>query len=197
MTTANRTTKSLLLLVGALLATTSPARAQGDATTPFAPMAQATGGFGAPTQWVLTMSTTPGSGFVFVRKVSGGSSEIALHPALDYFIADHISVGGVVGIGYVSGDAGRTTIDLGARIGYDLNIQDRIGVWPMAGLFVSHVSDDANHSSNTATSLTLFAPFLYHLAPHFFVGLGPSFQLGLSGGDYKQYGLDFTLGGWI
>jgi hypothetical protein len=198
MTTVKRTTKSLLLLLGALLATTSPARAQTDATTPaFAPMAQTTGGFGAPTQWVLTMSTTPTSGFVFVRKVSGGSSEIALHPALDYFIADHISVGGVVGIDYVSGDAGSTRIDLGARIGYDLNIQDRIGVWPMAGLLVSHVSDDANHSSNTATSLTLFAPFLYHPAPHVFVGLGPSFQLGLSGGDYKQYGLDFALGGWI
>ena len=29
------------------------------------------------------------------------------------------------------------------------------------------------------------------------LGLGPSFQLGLSGGDYKQYGLDFALGGWI
>ena len=67
MTTVDRTTKSLLLLLGALLAATSPARAQSDATTPaFAPMAQATGGFGAATQWVLTMSTAPGSGFVFV-----------------------------------------------------------------------------------------------------------------------------------
>ena len=103
----------------------------------------------------------------------------------------------MVGFDYVSGDASSTKLDLGARIGYDLTIQDRIGVWPMAGLFVSYVSDDASHSSNTATSLTLFAPFLYHPAPHFFVGLGPSFQLGLSGGDYKQYGLDFTLGGWI
>ena len=45
--------------------------------------------------------------------------------------------------------------------------------------------------------MNMFAPFLYHLVPHLFVGAGPSLSFLLSGGDGSSYGLDFVLGGWL
>ncbi len=206
-----RSSTVLAIATSVLLATTTLARAEGQGqgqgegqgddsafakpAPTFAPMVQAAGGFGAPTQWVLTMSTAPGGGSFFLHKVSGGTWAVNLQPALDYFLTDRVSVGGVVGIGHVSGDEGTTTVSLGARAGFNLNLIDRLGLWPTGGLFIAHTS--LPHDSNTATSLALYAPFLYHLAPHLFVGAGPSFQHGLSGGDYTLYGLDVTIGGWI
>jgi hypothetical protein len=54
----------------------------------------------------------------------------------------------------------------------------------------------------------LYAPFLYHLASHFFVGLGPLLSADLAAsesaagksGDAPKvvtYGLAFTVGGWM
>jgi hypothetical protein len=191
-----------LPLITALVLTASAARAQDDgapfakpAETASAPMAPSAGGFGAPTQWVLSMATAAGSSSFFLHKQSGGGWEVNLQPALDYFITDRISVGGLVGVDHVSGDEGTTTVALGARAGFNLNVVDRITLWPTAGVYVSHTS--LPHDSNTASRLAVFAPFLYHAAPHVFVGAGPSFQYGLSGGDYKLYGLDLIIGGWL
>jgi hypothetical protein len=190
-----------LLFCATVLLAVSTARAEGEETAPFAnppppAFAAAHGGsFGGATQWVLSMATATGSSTFFLHKVSGGSWELNLQPALDYFITDRVSVGGLVGIDHTSGDEGTTTVALGARAGFNLKIADQMGLWPTAGIYVSHVS--MPHDSNTATRLAIFAPFLYHPAPHVFVGAGPSFQLGLSGGDYKLYGLDVIIGGWL
>jgi len=51
--------------------------------------------------------------------------------------------------------------------------------------------------STSHTYLGIFAPFLYVPAPHFFIGLGPTFNQGLSGGTGQDFGLDFMIGGWI
>jgi hypothetical protein len=191
-----------LVLFATLLLAGSTARAEGEEAAPFAnpppaAFAPAHGGgsFGGATQWVLSMATATGSSTFFLHKVSGGSWELNLQPALDYFITDRVSIGGLVGVDHTSGDAGATTVSVGARAGFNVNVVDRVTFWPTAGLYVSHVS--LPHDSNTATRLAIFAPFLFHPAPHIFVGAGPSFQLGLSGGDYKLYGLDVIIGGWI
>ena len=57
--------------------------------------------------------------------------------------------------------------------------------------------DSRNHSTNTSSSFGIFAPFLYHLVPHLFVGVGPSFSIQLTDNNGKMYGLDFVLGGWL
>ena len=80
---------------------------------------------------------------------------------------------------------GRRWLDLGARAGFNLNINDNVGFWPSAGLSVQHDNiepqlDDVRPRSD------MFAPFLYHLVPHLFVGLGPSFAVRLSGGGRQQ-----------
>lgn len=192
-----------LLALGA----SSAARAQDSFSTappgeappaPFAPAAAPGGGFGAIGEWVLSMQTTSfggsSGGFLFLHKQSGGGYEIAVHPAIDYFVTHSVTVGGMVGIDYSSG--GSTTVGLGARAGFNMNINDRVGFWPTAGVFGSHTSNPDQPSSSSA-GLLIFAPFLYHLAPHFFAGLGPSFDMSFNNNQQKDFGIDFVIGGWF
>jgi hypothetical protein len=85
---------------------------------------------------------------------------------------------------------------VGGRAGYALNASERVTFWPMAGINVNHASDSMQHTSNTSVSVHIFAPFLYHVAPHFFLGVGPSFDLAINGGG-KDFGIDSIVGGWF
>src|ERR1022692_2281679 len=155
-----------LLALGA-----SPSRAQdsfspappGEAPpAPFAAAAAPGGGFGAIGEWVLSMQTTAfggsSGGFLFLHKQSGGDYQIAVHPGIDYFLTHSVTVGGMAGIDHSSG--GSTTEGIGARAGFNLNINDRIGFWPTAGVFGSHTSNP-DHTSSSSAGLLIFAPFLY------------------------------------
>jgi hypothetical protein len=190
----------LLLGAALMLAGAGAARAEGEAAG-FAPAAAATGGtgFGVAGQLVLSMGATTDE-HLFLHKQSGGGWQLQLSPALDYFLTSRIAVGGVLGYRHASGAAGTNAdgtdrILLGARVSTNLDINDRFSFWPLAGLYFERTS--ADHGSTTNTWLGVFAPFLFHLAPHFFVGAGPSFQLNLSGPDGTQYGIDSVLGGWF
>ena len=152
-------------------------------------------GFAAVGQWVLTMKTAGDSGYVFYHQPSGGPWELSLHPTLDYFITSGVSIGATAGYYHSSADTGITVFDLGGRAGFNININDHLGFWPTAGLGFNINSRDYN--TGTRTAFGLFAPFLYHLVPHLFVGLGPSFSQQLSGGDGRTFGIDFVLGGWL
>jgi hypothetical protein len=160
---------------------------------PFA--ASPSAGFGAIGQWVLTMKTTGDNGYVFFHKSGGDDWELSLHPSIDYFITNNVSLGATVGYRYSPAATGTTVVDFGARAGFNLTINDNLGFWPTAGLSVN--VDSRDHNTNTHTTFGVFAPFLYHLVPHLFVGLGPSFALPLSGGGGNSYGVDFVLGGWL
>jgi hypothetical protein len=181
-------------LAAAALAAPASARAQESTTPPpaFAPATGAGGGFGGTGQWVLSLGGTNDT-FFFLHKQSGGGWQLQILPALDYFITSSVSVGGAVGFRHDSG-SGDTPVIIGARAGFNLNISGPVGFWPMAGVFGTHVFH--THGSDNSATLRLFAPFLYHLAPHFFIGGGPSFDLSLTS-DGNQYGLDIILGGWI
>jgi hypothetical protein len=163
-----------LFAVGALSAQSSVAQAQGGGNA-----------FGAPGQIAITGE--------FEGHLLNGW-ELRLHPSLDYFIANNVSIGGVVGIKYNSGGSA-TTIDLGVRAGYNLNIVNQVSFWPTVGIFYSHFSADGQ-ASGSSTSLRIFAPFLYHIAPHFFLGAGPIFNLPLDNGG-NSYGLQSVVGGWF
>jgi hypothetical protein len=195
----------IAVLATAAFMSPSPAHAQDD-SAPFAnppppaaaPMAAVGRSFGAAGQWVGSMRTSPGSGFVYFHNPSGAGWEISIHPAVDYFLAQRISIGGVFGYTYApgtSGAAGTTTVDLGARAGFNLDITGAFGFWPTAGIAARVLR--AERVTTTSSALQIFAPFLWHPAGHVFAGLGPSFNAGLSGGDYTEFGLDFIIGGWI
>jgi hypothetical protein len=184
------------LFLAAALASATTARAEGE-TPGFAPVADAAGGFGAVGQIVLSLGATADEHFFFHK--SGGAWELQLAPAADYFIAPHISVGGVVAYDHASGGgangAGLDTVRIGARAGYAYAFNDRFGVWPMAGLRFDYAH--ADHGSNTSTWLPIYVPFMFHPAPHFFVGAGPSVQVHLTGDVSTVWGIDSMLGGWF
>jgi hypothetical protein len=171
----------------------APAASTSGSGAGFAPAATPGGGFGQVGQWVLSMqsyNTGNGPSF-FIAKQSGGDTSLVVQPALDYFLINGVSVGGVVGVGYLGGT---TTVDLGARAGLNLNIAEHIGFWPTAGVDVDY--RNGNHTSSTEGSLVIAAPFLYHVVPHFFLGIGPFFGYQFDG-NYTVYGLDFVIGGWL
>ena len=201
--------KPILTCVAALvLASSATAYAKGadDPSTKDAPFAGNTkssspapfaaspsAGFAAMGQWVLTMRTTGDEGFFF-RKPSGGDWQLSLHPSLDYFIINSVSLGAAFGYFYSPADTGTTVVSVGGRAGFNLNINDNLGFWPTAGVGLTF--DSRDHGNDTTTFFGIFAPFLYHLVPHLFVGLGPSFSMQLDGGS-KVYDVDFVLGGWL
>jgi hypothetical protein len=156
--------------------------------------AAAASNFGGAGAWVISMqsynagSATPS--FFFAKHASGGST-VFVQPGLDYFIGNGISVGGVVGLIHSSGS---TTVNFGARAGFNQGLTEHVSFWPTVGVDGSY-----NHTttSTTTAQLEVFAPFLYHVAPHFFLGAGPFLSYFVKGGPDTQYGLDFVIGGWL
>jgi hypothetical protein len=186
----SRTAVPLALAVTLLL---GPARAHAQAEpAPFAPPA-ASAELGAQGQWVLSLGATSAPYLSFRKQ--GGDWVLALNPAIDTFIAPHVSVGGAVTYQHSSAGTGYDVVGLTARAGYSLPVTERVGFWPLGMLGVQHQS--GNHASSTATLFTLYAPFLFHIVPHLFVGAGPSFTLFLSGGNDSVFGIDTLLGGWF
>ena len=165
-------------LACALLALPAAARAQelapptAGASSGGAAPAASGAAFGSAGQWALTVRSlnagNSASSFFF-DKQAGGPWTVTLQPALDYFIAGGVSVGGVVGFSYASG--GITTVAVGARAGFNQALNEHFGFWPTIGVDASF-----QHSTGVTTTLVpleIFAPFLYHPAPHLFLGAGP------------------------
>lgn len=189
-----------LSLFTALALTTAPSFAQSDV----APMA-ATGpgigayanNFGQAGQIVISNSLGLIGGLdglgLGVGRYEGGTWVVVVQPALDYFVAPNISVGGLVGLRYTKPSFGdsNTELHLGARAGYNLVLTDVISLWATLGIkFVDPGVGDS------FTSAKVFAPFLFHPVPHFFVGLGPSFEQGLSD-SFTNFGLESLIGGYL
>lgn len=158
----------------------------------FAPSAMPGATFGTSGQWVISAeSYNSATSLVFYKQASSGSN-LFLQPALDYFLSSGLSVGGLVGFGY---GGGTTTVNLGARAGFNQALVSSVSFWPTAGIIGSFQSENGNSSSSA--KLVVLAPFLYHPAPHFFLGAGPFLSYLVKGGPDTQYGLDFVIGGWL
>jgi hypothetical protein len=153
--------------------------------------------FGMAGTWVVSVqsfnagSATPS--FFFAKQASGGS-RLFIQPGLDYFIGNGISVGGVVGFGYTSGSPNTTVVNLGARAGFNQGLTEHVSFWPTIGVDGSYIH---NTGSSSTAALEVFAPFLYHVGPHFFLGAGPFLSYLVKGGPDTEYGLDFVIGGWL
>lgn len=149
----------------------------------------------------LSISNTSVSG------IDGSTTSLILRPAVDWFFADSISVGGFVGVEYTSTPGGSSSvISIGPRIGYNLPLSERLSIWPKAGFsFASTSTDiddiggvDGDEETNTAIQLNLFVPVMFHPVQHFFLGFGPALDADLSG-DSKATTIAarLTLGGWL
>jgi hypothetical protein len=143
---------------------------------------------------------------------SGSTTTLILRPAVDYFVIDSLSIGGFLGLEYAAPPGGSTTaLSIGPRVGYNLRFSDSFSVWPKVGLSFASTTQkedattlpdgtrvDPTDVSSTSLQLNLFLPVLFHPAQHFFIGVGPAFDLDLTGSNKATtIALRLALGGWV
>jgi hypothetical protein len=170
------------------------------------------GTFGVKGQVAISSDTGLSLSNTSIDGVDGSTTTLILRPAVDYFVIDYLSVGGFLGLEYNSTPGGsNTTFSVGPRIGYDIPISEHFTIWPKVGFSFATTSQDQDDvelpeggtvqnddESNTSIQLNLFAPFMFHPVEHFFIGLGPAFDLDLSGDNKATtVALRLTLGGWL
>jgi hypothetical protein len=117
----------------------------------------------------------------------------------DYFVIDGLSVGAALGWLHSTGEqeeedaSGETekndlpTYDgilFAPRVGYALMFQKMLGIWPRGGVtYVSFSSEtDAVEVSGNHLALTLEVPFVISPVEHVAFTVGPTLDLGISGG---------------
>jgi hypothetical protein len=160
---------------------------------------QTSGRFGGPRQLVI------GADFVLSFSSVRQLSLINIQPALDYFVARNLSVGGVVSYASIElGGARMTQIGAMPRIGYAAALGPSVSLWPRLGIGVRRMGAAGSEDSRWSLPINIFAPLLWHPAPHFFVGGGPVFETelvsradGESADKLTQFGFLTLVGGYL
>jgi hypothetical protein len=112
-------------------------------------------------------------------------SILRISPTVDYFVADHLSIGANFLLGRDSlGGTTANTLGGGLRLGYDIPLSDRVSFWPRGGgqIVQTKTSSDADEAGQVSTlrvRVVADAPLLFHPVPHFFIGAGPAFGIDL------------------
>jgi hypothetical protein len=144
---------------------------------------------------------------------------------LDYFVADHVSLGLMAGANWYSNSALGNGAEsfvfrVGPRVGYDIPLSAHVSFWPQVGVDYrsDHETSTASSSvggttttSSTSTTASSFAfaavaPLVIHPTPGLFIGAGPAFYTELSNstssggtsvdnGKVTSVGLMATIGG--
>jgi len=124
-------------------------------------------------------------------------------PAADYFIIDHLSIGGLLEVATTSGSIktkapntngnGTTETDTDRptttaftflpRVGYMFPITSRFAIWPRGGIGYASRQDVEGTGKNTFSSLIFSAdvPFIYRINETFFVSAAPELTFSAGG----------------
>ncbi len=118
-----------------------------------------------------TISPAGSVGFSYVA--SGASNDYyfaSLDPTVMIFLIDGLAVGGSLHLSYRSSPSG-WGYGLGPSLGWNLWVGERASFFPQAVLSANW----ERFSGVTAHLITAqaFAPVLFHVVPHFFLGAGP------------------------
>lgn len=184
-----RNTRCQLLALVAGLVLSVEARAQ-EATG-----SVSAGNFGAAGQLVFSSDFSGEIGYT-----SGPRDYflIDLRPAADYFLKDNLSLGGAVLFRsqFQSGD-NPLLVGLGVRAGYNIPMSGTVSVWPKLGLAVVHSDEAGSLGDDTYLEVSVDAPFLVHVAPHFFIGGGPGLVTQLGDATVATLKVSAILGGYF
>ena len=179
--------------------------------------------FGARGQWVFTgdvggrVAYTKGSSSTVANDTQ---TTLSLTPGADLFVASHISVGIAALASYAETESSsRTAFGIGPRLGAEIPLGRSFSLYPRVLVSYVHVetqvkatlapyrvvSDPASStSSGDIFTLTAYVPVLAHVAPHFFLGFGPTFlhelsrTFGNDSGDLAtRIGAALEVGGWL
>ncbi len=174
--------------------------------------------FGDSGDFVVMGGVDIGGTWTSFDGTGSSSSSVGISPSFDYFVADHFSLGLELDITSATGrEAAGTSYSSqsyggAGRIGYDIPIASGASVFLVGDVGAGHDSyahDDSSGNSNSYAEdyvyVGLFAPLLFHLTPHYFVGIGPSIThdvaRSLEGSTYSnlstRVGVSFVVGGWL
>ncbi|WP_224372777.1 hypothetical protein [Hyalangium versicolor] len=150
------------------------------------------GSFGSTGQVVISDDMYGSIGYT---SGAGDYFFITLNPAADYFLKENLSLGGFVTLAtqFQDGDD-PLTVGLGVRGGYNIPLNSNVSVWPKLGLAVAHTD---YFGDRTYLEISLTAPFLVHLAPHFFVGGGPGLVTQLGDDTIATLSVTTVVGGYF
>ncbi|HEY1816019.1 MAG TPA: hypothetical protein VGG74_26910 [Kofleriaceae bacterium] len=168
---------------------------------PMPAMEPPTAPFGAPGEIAISGTSGLGASYTHFSDSRAGSLGLSFAPAVDVFVARHLSVGVSAAIAYndqrgygADGslvDTTTTTISAGARVGVDLPIVNVLSFWPrlIVGYEYVQQSEQAVDGGTTSVGASplgystttrngpwaqLVLPLTLHVAPHVFAGFGPS-----------------------
>ncbi|HTA18499.1 MAG TPA: hypothetical protein VK989_04365 [Polyangia bacterium] len=191
-------------------ATPAPAPASLPAPTPAATEAPS---FGAAGQLVVTGEASVSSMYESFSMGGGHITTFDLAPSIDYFVIPNLSIGGALGFSTTSfspSGGGQSSTDTSiailARVGYNIPMGPVVSFWPQLEIGYAHTSDGVSGQTTSGHSvpLAINAPFLFHVAPHFFLGIGPTFETELSAKDESQgtskvtaFGVQSVVGGYF
>jgi len=132
----------------------------------------------------------------------------SLSPGVDYFVADHVSIGGAIAVSYLHSDLPISTADsvsrrflslgAGPRVGLALPLGEAFTFYPRlsGGAGVQYQWDDGDVLHVRAYA-SIYAPLLAHRG-HALLGFGPFFTPELS---YSRFvysaGASAIVGGWL
>lgn len=147
--------------------------------------------FGSAHDVVISNAVTAQGFWTSYTGSSSTAATIAVSPGLDYFVAEHVSIGIAVAGSYGSNTGidgvtgGQVTssqlgFGVGPRIGADIPISAYVSFWPMASVGLGEATYDesegtsSNNSTEWSVTVSAYAPVLVHPTSNFFVGFGPA-----------------------
>lgn len=167
--------------------------------------------FGAPGEVVVTNALSVGLYTTAYDRSPATFRGAAFSPGVDVFVVRDVSLGIDLdlavghstayadGLTLVSTKA--TTVAVGPRVGFNLHLGESWSFYPRLtfGYRTTHVAqhepvvDPRTSRPDTEVNtygawIGVFAPLLYHPAPHFFIGAGPSLHHDLGGGQSQPEG---------
>ncbi len=106
-------------------------------------------------------------------------TSVAIAPNGDLFVAPNLSLGGGLQVIYQSSDSvTATAYGIEGRVGYYLALGASLGAWVQVGGAFQHETfelEGIGESTTDSFALQLYVPLCIHLAPNFFIGIGPIF----------------------
>jgi hypothetical protein len=166
-------------------------------------------GLGRKGTLVITSDTQFLFEYLTTLPVGNVSSEshtrLALQPTLQFFVIDNLGLGAMGVFAYDGApNAEATTIGGAPIVSYHIALKpQKLSLFPQVGLPYL-IESQKNQASIYSLGVDVFAPFVLHLTPHFFAGLGPFFNVdiirkqdGVSTDKLRSIGARFQLGGWL
>jgi hypothetical protein len=148
---------------------------------------------------------------------SSSSGHVMAMGDVAYFVADGVSVGGLVTISHSAASAPNqpttkvTDLGVAALVGYNTWLTPgTLSFWPQVGFGYDHVGTSVGGSdvASGRTTLMIRAPFLFHPVKHFHFGIGPFLSMNLTSswssgslsGDADKdttFGISGEIAGWL